>query len=118
MSKSRNLSKTYMRFVNLVSAIRSLPALDAVEERVLNGLAATWATGARISVLEAMQLASDTSPTTVHRRLRSLRDKGLIDLMEDEGDSRVKYVVPTAVADEYFAKLGQAMTAATRGKAS
>jgi predicted transcriptional regulator len=121
MPKSDNLSQTYLRFLNLANAIKGLPtfpALDAVEERVLNGLASMWATGAKITVLEAMGLSAssaDTSPTTVHRRLKTLRAKGLIEFREDEADNRIKYVMPTATATAYFAKLGQCLDMATRG---
>jgi predicted transcriptional regulator len=119
MAKTDDLSQKYLRFLNLVSAIKGLPtfpALDAVEERVLNGLAATWATGARVTVLEAMELGADTSPTTVHRRLKTLRQKGLIKFREDEDDNRIKYVMPTDLATTYFAKLGQCLDMATRAR--
>lgn len=119
MAKTDDLSQTYLRFINLASAIRGLPtfpALDAVEEQVLNGLAVTWATGANITVLEAMRLSATTSATTIHRRLNTLRQKGLIELREDEADNRIKYVMPTQVAKEYFAKLGQCMDMATRAQ--
>ncbi|MBB3180994.1 winged helix-turn-helix domain-containing protein [Variovorax sp. Sphag1AA] len=115
MKNSRQLSQTYLKFVNLVSAIRGLPALDAVEERVLTGLAVAWSKGERVPVLQAMELAPDSSPTTVHRRLKSLREKGLIELREDERDSRIKYVLPTSAAEDYFARLGKCLSTAARG---
>ncbi|WP_211260323.1 winged helix-turn-helix domain-containing protein [Xenophilus azovorans] len=119
MPKTENLSQTYLRFLNLANAIRSLPlfpALDAVEERVLNVLAATWATGAKLTVLEAMQLQVDSSATTVRRRLQTLRQKGLIEFQPDQTDSRIKYVMPTAVAQNYFSKLGRCLDMAARGR--
>jgi DNA-binding MarR family transcriptional regulator len=115
--KPKDASQTYLRFLNLVNAVRSLPSfpsLDAVEERVLNGLAAIWATGAKVTVLEAMRLTPDASPSTVHRRLKQLREKGLIQLREDDGDSRVRHIEPTAAANAWFAKLGQCMNFAAR----
>lgn len=45
MSKLKNASQTYLRLLKPVNALRglpSLPNLDAVEDRVLNGLAAVW----------------------------------------------------------------------------
>ncbi len=117
MTKPDDYSQTYLRFLNLASAIRGLPKLDAVEQRVLDGLAATWATGTKVTVLEAMETSGGISPTTVHRRLKSLRAQGLIALEEDERDSRVKYVVATALAKDYFAKLGQALDRAARKSA-
>jgi hypothetical protein len=116
MPKSEGFSETYLRFVRLARAIRQAPAMDAMEERILDGLAAQWADGVNVRVLEAMDLDVATSPTTVHRRLRSLREKGLITFADDPADSRIKYIVPTAQARAYFAKLGQAIDKAARNK--
>lgn len=117
MNKPKDASRTYLRFLNLVNAVRGLPSfpsLDAVEERVLNGLASIWATGAKVTVLEAMRLTPDASPSTVHRRLKQLQRKGLIALREDESDSRVRIIEPTEAATQWFAKLGQCMNLAAR----
>lgn len=105
-------SLVYLRFLHMVQAVKTLPtfpAIDALEERFLNVLAATWHSGERISVLEAMKLLPDISSTTAHRRLKTLRAKGLIDLNPDESDSRIKYVQPTDLTHRYFGKLGQCL---------
>jgi DNA-binding MarR family transcriptional regulator len=52
----------------------------------------------------------------VHRRLKTLRSKGLIDLLVDSSDSRIKYVVATDQTEKYFATLGQALVQATQPK--
>lgn len=117
MSKNDELSQTYIRFLNLVAAVRKLPSvpgLDAIEEKVLNGLATAWADGRKVTVLQAMDMPSDTSPTTVHRRLKTLRQKGLIRLQEDESDNRTKFVVPTDLTRAYFARMGQCVRTATK----
>jgi DNA-binding MarR family transcriptional regulator len=109
------MKQIYTRFVHLARAVRQLPGapeLDAVEERVLEALAAAWGQGQKITVLQAMGMADDSSPTTVHRRLKSLRKKGFISLHEDESDNRVKFIHPTAQADDYFARLGQCIQSA------
>ena len=109
------MKQIYTRFVHLARVVRQLPgapALDAVEERVLEALAAAWGQGQKVTVLQAMSMADDSSPTTVHRRLKSLRKKGFIGLHEDETDNRVKFIRPTAQADEYFARLGQCVQSA------
>ena len=119
MKKTEDLSQTYLRFISLASAIRGLPSfpvLDAVEEQIFNRLAVMWGTGANITVLEAMQLGGTTSGTTVHRRLNTLRQKGLIELREDEADNRVKYILPTQIAKAHFEKLGKCMDMATRAQ--
>jgi DNA-binding MarR family transcriptional regulator len=116
-SSQIQMKQTYTRFVHLARAVRQLPgapALDAVEERVLEALAAAWGQGQKVTVLQAMGMSDDSSPTTVHRRLKSLRKKGFIGLHEDETDNRVKFIEPTAQADEYFARLGQCVEAAIK----
>ena len=117
MKTDSNLSATYLRFLNLIQAIRALPTfptIDPVEERLLNALAAVWHTGRKVTVLEAMAMALDVSPTTLHRRLKSLRAKGLLALKTDDVDSRVKYVVATDNTDQYFSVLGKCLNEAGR----
>ncbi len=83
--------------------------MDAVEERLLNLFAAAWYDERKITVVEAMGMATDISATTAHRRLKTLRKKGLIELVMDEDDNRIKYVLPTEVSYKYFAQLGQCL---------
>lgn len=112
MNPDTTFSDTYLRFLNLMQAVRSLPvfpAIDALEERLLNVLAASWAQDKQITVLTATAMLDDTSATTLHRRLKSMRAKGLIDLQVDTVDYRVKYVVPTALTQRYFSELGACM---------
>ncbi len=111
-------SRTYLRFLNLVKAVHTLPdfpKLDPVEERLLHLFATVWHTEQKITVLQAMAIYGDVSSTTAHRRLKSLRKKGVITLVSDEVDTRIKYVMPTPVANQYFAKLGKCLNEAQLG---
>lgn len=102
----------YLRFLNLVRAVRELPdfpALDPVEERLLNQFAEVWYQSRSLTVLQAMGLSRDVSSTTAHRRLKSLRSKGMIVLVSDEVDNRVKYVRPTFLTQDYFSRLGRCL---------
>lgn len=110
MPKSRSPSAAYVRFLNLVRAVRELPdfpSLDPVEERLLNLFAAAWFQGERVTVLQAMRMSDEVSSTTAHRRLKSLRGKGMVQLISDETDNRIKYVQPTRLADQYLTEMGQ-----------
>ena len=115
MSKPSKAASTYLKFLNLVQAVRSepsFPAIDPVEERLLNHFAAAWHTGSPLTVVEAMNKLSDLSPATVHRRLTALRNKGLVTLETDPTDKRIKYVVSTDVATTYFAQLSKCLNLA------
>lgn len=112
MATNRKAASTYLKFLNLVQAIRTqpfFPSIDPVEEKLLNMFAAAWHTGKPLTVLEAMGMMGDVSASTVHRRLVSLRKKGLIDYQLDRLDNRVKYIVGTVATDEYFAQLGKCL---------
>jgi hypothetical protein len=116
MFKANQNSSTYLKFLSLVQAIRDLPgfpSIDPVEERLLNLFAAAWHVGRKITVLEAMGMLSDISASTAHRRLKQLRQKGMLTLEPDELDNRIKYVVPTSLATQYFAKLGECLDKAS-----
>jgi hypothetical protein len=112
MSELKKYSAIYLKFLNLSKTVREMPifsAIDPVEENLLNMLASRWHEDKKITVLEAMNLSANFSNTTLHRRLMSLRSKGLIALQVSKIDSRVKYVLPTDLTQAYFAKLGSAL---------
>lgn len=117
MSKQSKQSITYLKFLNLVQALRQMPTfpeIDPLEERLLNQLASAWHLGDRVTVLEAMAMSSDVSGTTVHRRLKSLRKKGVIEVVSDEVDNRVKYLEPTKLATDYFVQMGKCLETANK----
>lgn len=112
MAATDSAKQAYLRFLVLArdSRVSSKDAvLDVVEERVLQSLANVWAAGEKVTVLKAMAMGDDASPTTIHRRLKSLRRKGYIFLKEDESDNRVKFVLPTPVAERHFERMGRCM---------
>ena len=108
-------TNAFFRFMHLMRAARrmpGMPAIDPVEERMLNALAEYWRIDAAPSVLEAMQLNFGVSPTTAHRRLKTLHRKGLIELAAQADDSRCKRVLPTSLAMAYFGRLSECMAEA------
>ena len=110
MASKKSLPLAYVKFLNLVSAVRQLPGqpeIDLVEDQILGFLARAWYAGQKVTVVEAMNSLPDLSPSTVQRRLKSLRTKGMLDLQADEFDSRYKYIQSTDLTTRYFAALGQ-----------
>lgn len=111
MPLKKTKSLHYLRFLHLMRTVKESMQINAdpIEEQMLNLLGALWYEGKKVTVLEAMALLPDISATTLHRRLKTLRTKGFISMDMDEQDNRVKYVVPTAMASEYFSKLGKSL---------
>ncbi|MGI9132960.1 MAG: winged helix-turn-helix domain-containing protein [Rhodoferax sp.] len=107
----------YPKFLHLVEAVRQLPGtptLDAQEERLLNNFAVCWYQGQQIKVLEAMHSQDGLSPSTVHRRIKILRQKGMLELVNDDADNRIKYIVATPRCKKYFAGLERCLVTATQ----
>ena len=103
-------SAVYLRFLNLLNAIErdsGVPELEANERVLLDMLARRWHQGKPVTVLEAMNSGvSGMSPSTVHRRIKSLKASGMLRAENDTADSRTKYLVPTDQALAYFDRLG------------
>ncbi|MEZ7848900.1 MAG: hypothetical protein QMB14_00345 [Polaromonas sp.] len=112
MKKLPDYCETYLNFLRISGDVRkssSFPQLDLPEERLLDVLATFWSSGKKITVLKAMQLSSDASSTTVHRRLKTLRLKGMLALVMDEDDNRVKYIISTQLSRDYLSQLGKSV---------
>ena len=102
----------FVRFINLMRAISVLPAgvtLDPQEERLMHELGFRWGRGETVTVLAAMNMLSGASPSTVQRRLKTLRAKGLVDIQPSAHDARVRHVVATASGRCYFARMSELM---------
>jgi DNA-binding IclR family transcriptional regulator len=107
----------YFRFLNLAEAVHALPTapkLDAAEERLLEALTASWSAGHALTVTETMSLSAAGAPATVHRKLASLKKHGLVAMDESHGDLRVKTVVPTPRALDYFEQLAACLEEASK----
>ncbi len=109
----------YLRFLNIIRASnvnKNFPNLDPAEARLLDAFADLWFNNKRVTVSTAMHLMdTEMSPATVHRRIQGLRKKGMLELDNDDLDSRIRYVVATDLAKQYFHTLGQALNKAHVG---
>jgi DNA-binding MarR family transcriptional regulator len=115
ISKNHSNTMSYLKFLRLVNTVRQLPiypAMDATEIHLLNVLAEEWHSGNKISVVQAMGMLPDVSPSSVHRRLKTLRAKGLIALDEDKLDGRIKYIVSTRLFNKYLSKMDECLSKA------
>jgi DNA-binding MarR family transcriptional regulator len=106
----------YLRFLQLTEALRglpTLPALDPLEERILEFIARTSRTKERLSVRDMMACAELGSPATLHARITSMREKGWI-MLSDTEDARRKQIELTSAALRHFDKLGEAFAKAAK----
>lgn len=107
----------YLRFLQLAEAIRGLPTLpplDPLEERMLTFIAAVSETGGRLCVRDMMTRHELGAPATIHSRLKSMREKGWIQLGDTE-DTRRKQIELTRDALRHFERLSNCMLKATKG---
>ena len=117
------LIKLYGEFAKHLKSNGGKPAtlfdkLDANNQAILTTLALHWAEERRVTVLQTMEILPAISTTTAHRRLKELRKLGWIDLNLCAADNRVKYVVPTKLANTYFDAWAAAMRLAVQGDAA
>jgi|ERR1700758_381482 DNA-binding MarR family transcriptional regulator len=107
----------YLRFLQLTEALRglpTLPALDPLEEKILEFVARTTQKGNRLSVRDMMAQSELGSPATLHTRITSMREKGWLTLSDTE-DARRKQIDLTAAALKHFDKLAEAFAKAAKG---
>ena len=106
----------YFRFLQIANAIQKaiLPALDENSMALLNTIALKHSQGEPMTVSQAMGLAALGSQSTLHRRLDALRVAGFIDQVPQGLDRRIKYLIPTALAQAYFSKMNTAFASVAK----
>jgi DNA-binding MarR family transcriptional regulator len=108
-------NRIYLRFLNLLEALEDtngFPDIDLEANKILEVIAVRHQKETPLTVTEAMALSHIASPATIHRKLDELREVGLIEQVFEGKNRRTKYLVPTKLADAYFAKLSKAITSA------
>jgi hypothetical protein len=107
----------YLRFLQLTEALRglpALPALDPLEEKILEFVARAAQKNNRLSVRDMMAQSELGSPATLHTRITSMREKGWLTLSDTE-DARRKQIDLTPAALKHFDKLAEAFAKAAKG---
>ena len=118
MPKKTRPADIYLRFLQLAEAIRglpSLPALEPLEERILELIARMSQENERLSVRDMMAKDELGSPATIHSKLKSMRAKGWI-MLTDTEDARRKQIELTQAALLHFDKLSKCLLQAAKDK--
>lgn len=113
MDKKSRPADIYMRFLQLANALRGLPSLDPLEDRILEFIARAGQSKQRLSVRDMMAQSELGSPAMLHARLKSMREKGWI-VLTDTDDARRKQVELSQAAWLHFDKLSKCLLQATK----
>lgn len=89
----------------------TLPALDPLEEKILEFVARATQNKDRLSVKDMMGHSELGSPTTLHGRISSMCEKGWI-VLNDTEDARRKQIELTPASLRHFDKLAEAFAKA------
>jgi len=111
-SAAADFARQYLKYLHLTQEVRVQPIfqrMDVIDIAILDTWGAAWHNGIPMGVLKALSLSNNRSAGRYHGRMHGLRAIGLIDLVPDDQDGRIKYVVPTKATQDYFAQLGQCM---------
>jgi len=99
------------RYVNFLKAAQgrapdaNLPALDPIEERLLQAIILKNVAGERLGVRDVIHDETLGSSSMLHRRIMAMRKKGWLQLDNTE-DARRKRVALTEAAMQYLDWLG------------
>jgi DNA-binding MarR family transcriptional regulator len=106
------LASAYLRFLQLARVVQALPEgmeMDANERALLEAVVLRWHENSPMTVREAIGLSQLGSPATLHKRITRLREKDMLGTLNQDGDRRAKFLMPTPRTLEYFGHLGQSM---------
>lgn len=113
MEKNQSpFASAYLRFLQLARVIQALPdgqGMDANEVALLQAVVLRWYENHPMTVREVIGLAELGSPATLHKRITRLREKDMLGTLNQEGDRRAKFLIPTQRTLDYFQHLGQTM---------
>jgi DNA-binding MarR family transcriptional regulator len=105
----------YIRFLELAQTQKVSPNgkdLTPPELHLLEDVALRHFENRAYTVSEALALHHLGSPATLHKRLKRLRDWGLLSFEQDPSDHRTKYLVATPLTIAHFDRMSQAMALA------
>jgi predicted HTH transcriptional regulator len=112
------MSKVYLRYLRIALAVdifnKNSDSIDSTALELLNQIAVHHFENNALTVSQCIALKKIASPATLHRKLDELREAGLIEQVFEGKDRRTKYLVPTKLADAYFAKLSKAIASAVK----
>lgn len=108
----------YLRFIRLLNGLASKQRIDDVEptsRRVLEEIAIGHLSDKPLTVTQLLQHRQIASPATMHRKMLSLKNTGLIELNTSASGKRVKHILLTRQGKRYITVLSRLMARAGAG---
>lgn len=110
-------AQLYIRFLKLVQGVQISPNgkdLTPPEMHLLEDVALRHFEDRPYTVSEAQALQHQGSPATLHKRLKRLRDWGLLRFEQHPSDHRTKYLAATPLTIAHFERMSDAMALALK----
>lgn len=111
------MKTSYLRYLQLIEALNTEPSskmsdIDPLAKQLLDKILLRHTQDNPMTVSNAMELSCIASPATIQRKLDLLREAGLIEQVFKGKNRRTKYLVTTALSEQYFKELSDAMAQA------
>jgi len=104
----KDLVDLYLRFRWLLRGLRDLPSADILSlphtETLLAEIAQAWRAGRPLPLHKLLEREGLGHFNTIRRRIQQLEESGYVEFQSLESDSRVKLVVPTDQALQFFSE--------------
>lgn len=104
----------YLKFLALSELIiqevkKSGIGVDLTALKILECIAIAHFNNKPLNISNAKYLIDIAAEATISRKLNVLVDAGLIEKNTKNSNKRTKYLIPTALADDYFERLGDVL---------
>ena len=98
----------YLQFDDSYQDVKNKYDVKSTEFQILRVIAkASLRESLPIKVRNLLDMSSIASPATIHKAMKSLIAKGLLKVISDKFDARIKYLAPTPRAIRLFNELGE-----------
>ena len=111
------LIEHYFRYVNIITVLRDsygLKNLSPQHEALLEFIGQAWQDDKPLSVRKLMAISTMASTVTIHRWLKALIARGLVEHVLDPTDSRKRLLKPTKLANDFFSAKAKAIAKALK----
>jgi len=103
------LELKYLDFADILDQICADLDVDPIEWRALRVITKSFLQDCPIKTIDLMRTSAIASPATIHKIIKILIAKRLIEIKQDGNDGRIKYLIPTTKTLKIFRGLGERM---------